>query len=91
MVHGINLQILMQCPAVLEAILVIFSNILLVNRQPEKKSALFFKQTYWDDISYSLNAIYKTTCAFDADETRLASKTLIEILSISCFLVFSYF
>ena len=35
------------------------------------------------DILYNLNAIYKTTRAFDANETRLESKTVTEILSFS--------
>ena len=66
----------------------IFGNILLVNRQPEEQSALFLKQTYSADMLYSLNAIHKTTCVFNADETRLASKTVTEILSLSCFVLF---
>ena len=40
------------------------------------------------DILYNLNAIYKTIHAFDANETRLESKTLTEILSIPCFMLF---
>ena len=82
MVRGVNLQIFMHSPGVLETSCG-------VNRQPEEESALFLNQTYWADILYSLNAINKTTCAFDDDETRLASKTVIEMLSISCFVLFS--
>ena len=44
-------------------------------------------QTYWADILDNLNAIYRTTFAFDTDITKLASKPVIEILSISCFVL----
>ena len=87
MVHGVNLQIFMQSPGLLETRLVILSNILWVNRQPKEESTLFVKQTYWADILCNLNAIHETICAFGADQTRLASTTLVEILSISCFVL----
>ena len=38
-------------------------------------------------VLYSLNAIYKTTYAFDTNKIRLATKTVIEILSISGFVL----
>ena len=51
-----------------------------VNRQLEEQSVLFLKQIHWADILYNLNAIYKTTCALEADEFRLASKTAFALL-----------
>ena len=87
MVHGVNLQIFMQSPGLLETRLVIFSHILWVNRQPKEEPTLFVRQTYWADILCNLNAIQKAICPYDADETRLASTTRVEILSISCFLL----
>ena len=53
----------------------------------EEESAPFLKQTDWADTFYNLNAIHKTTCACGANKTSLSSKTLIEILSISCFML----
>ena len=35
--------------------------------------------TYWTDILYNLNAIYKTICVFDTNKMRLATKTVIQI------------
>ena len=74
----------MHSPGILETSLGIFSIFSRINRQPEEESGLFLKQNCWEDILCNLNAIHKTTCAFDADETTLASKPLIEILLISC-------
>ena len=34
-----------------------------------------------------MNAIHKAISAFDTDKTRPASKTVIEILSLSCFVI----
>ena len=53
-----------------------------------KRNQHYFSSKHWADILYSLNAIHMTTCAFDADKSRLASKTVIEILSISCLVLF---
>ena len=65
-IYAKNLQMFMQSPGVLMWYFVIFSEI---KRQPVEEWAVFFKQIYWVDILYNLNAILKSTCASDTDFT----------------------
>ena len=48
---------------------------------------VLLKQTYWADILNKLTAIYKTTCVFDTNKDILATKTVIEILSVPGFVL----